>query len=432
MALLLSSCGSYNPSQGGQTQSQVRTRVFVSNPLNPLLSGVGSPALNIVDASVDLLSFFTVSLLGTVPDAGMMVLSPNRARSLVFSPSSNQIAVIDNSTEAPAAGVSAISLPGPTASMLVASDNKTAFVAVPSAPVSGRPAGVVERINLTNGNVTATVPIPGAHFLAASPDSNQILVFSDNSDSLTLLSPSLLANGGGNPQSPCTASAVAVCTIAGFDRPVGATFDNGGITAYVMNCGPECGGSAAGVAFLDMSQNPPVVTTTVSVPAATVGLLSGGTLYVAGTPLSPLNDCAGVTTASTTCGRLSVIDVAGAAVTNSTPIAIADGYHDRMQMGANRQLFIGARSCTNVNISGGEIRGCLTIVNTTSGSLAQSGIVVPPQTGDVTGIEPIPNRNVVYVCEGGGMQIYDTTTDKLQPTQVSIVGQAIDVKVVDF
>lgn len=413
-------------------QSQVVTRAFVSNPLNPLLSGVGSPALNIVDASVDLLSFFTVSLVGTVPDAGMMALSPNRARTLVFSPSSNQIAVIDNSTEARASGVSAISLPGPTESMFVSSDNKTAFVAVPSAPVSGQPAGVVERIDITNGNVTATVPIPGAHFLAASPDSNQILVFSDNSDSVTLLSPSLLANGGGNPQLPCTASPVAVCAITGFDRPVAATFNNGGITAYVMNCGPECGGSAAGVAFLDMSQNPPVVTTTVPVPAATVGLLRGGTLYVAGTPLPPQNDCAGVTTASTSCGRLSVIDTAGAAVTNSTPLPVADGYHDRMQMGANGQLFIGARGCSNVNIQGGETRGCLTIVSTASGSPSPSGIVVPPQTGDVTGIEPIPNRNVVYVCEGGGLQIYDTTTDKLQATQVSIVGQAIDVKVVDF
>ena len=209
-------------------------------------------------------------------------------------------------------------------------------------------------------------------------------------------------------------------------------FDSGGGTAYVMHCGGECGGNAAGVAFVDMSQNPPAVTTTVAVPAVTVGLLKSGTLYVAGTPPSPLNDCAGITTAATSCGRLSVIDIVGAAVINSTPLPIADGRHDHLQIGSNNQLFIGSHGCSSVAISGGETRGCLSIVNTASGNLDLSSIIAPPQSGDVTSIEPIPHRNVVYVCQGGGLQIYDTSTDKLQATQVKIVGQAIDVKVVDF
>jgi len=60
--------------------------------------------------------------------------------------------------------------------------------------------------------------------------------------------------------------------------------------------------------------------------------------------------------------------------------------------------------------------------------------VAPQDNGDVTGIEPIPNRNVVYVCEGGRLRIYDTTTDQLEKLANGpvIVGQAIDVKVVDF
>jgi len=100
-----------------------------------------------------------------------------------------------------------------------------------------------------------------------------------------------------------------------------------------------------------------------------------------------------------------------------------------MQMGANAQLFIGSRNCTNINIAGGEVRGCLSIANTATGS-----IIAPPDNGNVTAIEPIPNRNVVYVCEGGALRIYDATTDKLQttPEQPDVVGQAIDVKVVDF
>lgn len=432
LALLLISCGNYNPSQS-QGSSKLTLRAFVSNPLHPTATGAGVPALDIVDASKDLLSPFTVSLLGSLPDAGMMALSPDKARTLVYSPSNNQLATIDNSTETTAAGSSTITLPGRTESIFIASDNKTAFVAVPGAAVNGQPSGVVERIDISRGAITATVPIPAAHFLAPSPDGNRILVFSDNSNLVTVLSPALLGNaGGGSTQQPCTTAQAAVCTIVGFDRPVAGLFESGGGTAYVMNCGGECGGTAASVAFVDMSQNPPAVTTTVPVPAATVGLLKAGTLYVAGTPPFPLDDCAGVTTAATSCGRLSIIDISGGAVINSTPLPIADGRHDHLQMGSNGRLFIGSHGCTNVTIPGGEIRGCLSIVNTASGDNAPSSIVAPPQAGDVTGLEPIPNRNVVYVCQGGGLEIYDTTTDKQQATQVKIVGQAIDVKVVDF
>ena len=133
-------------------------------------------------------------------------------------------------------------------------------------------------------------------------------------------------------------------------------------------------------------------------------------------------------TAATSCGRLTVVDTV--ALTPATPVTISDGYHDQMQMGANSQLFVGSRNCTNINISGGEVRGCLSIVNTGTGG----GVTAPPDNGNVTAIEPIPNRNVVYVCEGGALRIYDTTTDKLQttPEQPNVVGQAIDVKLVDF
>ncbi|MFZ0284997.1 MAG: hypothetical protein WAL32_07180, partial [Terriglobales bacterium] len=83
---------------------------------------------------------------------------------------------------------------------------------------------------------------------------------------------------------------------------------------------------------------------------------------------------------------------------------------------------------------GGEIRGCLSIYNTMT-----SAVVVPPQIGDATGIEPIPGRNVVYVCEGGVFEMFDTTTDKLlvqvnlpnQGVPTDIVGYSMDVKVVD-
>jgi hypothetical protein len=100
-----------------------------------------------------------------------------------------------------------------------------------------------------------------------------------------------------------------------------------------------------------------------------------------------------------------------------------------MALGANGQLFVGEKPDGDHSADSqppvAEVRGCLS-------TTAQTGAVVIPQNGDVTGIEPIPNRTVVYLAQGGELQIYDTTTDKLQTTQIDISGEVIDVKTVDF
>ena len=116
-------------------------------------------------------------------------------------------------------------------------------------------------------------------------------------------------------------------------------------------------------------------------------------------------------------GKLSVISVSTNTVLNATPIVISDGYHNRMAISGNGELLIGARTCS---------AGCLSIFN-----IASSAVVVPPATGDVTGIQPITGRNVAYVCQNGALNIYDTTKNALQTTQVDIVGQAVDVELVD-
>jgi hypothetical protein len=153
----------------------------------------------------------------------------------------------------------------------------------------------------------------------------------------------------------------------------------------------------------------------------------GTTLYVAGTP--PHTACP-PGTAATTCGTLNMININSMTLANAKPIIIPDGYYDRMQMGSLGQLFIGSHSCTSINNgdTGGEVRGCLSIFNTST-----SQVIVPPQIGDATGIQPISGRNIVYACEGGAFQIFDTTTDQLlvQNIVTDIVGQSYDVKLVD-
>src|SRR5580692_395321 len=429
---LVSCGGSYSSGSGSSISNKpsgLKFRVFISNPLFPSGTGTGGggpffPVLNIVDARLDVLSASVVALTGASTQPGLMALAPNLKFTLVYSQNGNSVTVVDNTTETVATaagsttGLPPITLPGFTESIAVSPFATAAYVAVPTAPVSGQDPGTVEVLNLQNGSTTASIPVPGAHFVICSQDGNHLLVFSDNSDTVTVITTVLIGTGT-DPRS----------YITGFDRPVWGIFTSNS-SAFVMNCGAQCGGKAAGVSVLTIGASSASSTTPVS--AATYALLNNSKLYVAGTPPGS-NTCAGTPTAATTCGRLSVIDTASMTVTSSA--VIADGYHDRMQWSQNGQLYIGSHSCTNINVSGGEVRGCLSVFNTNSPS-----VVIPPNNGDVTGLQQITSRDVVYVVQNGGLGIYDTDTNQLQVTpgnsqndngQVDIVGQLYDVKLVN-
>src|SRR6185437_12205572 len=180
------SCSSYN-SSGRGTRSGLSFRAFISNPVSPSLTGGGSPALNVIDASRDLLQPVGIPLntLGfSLTDAGMMSVSPNRSITLVMSPSDFKLGVVDNVKESL---VGSFTLHGLSESFFVWTDNVSIFAAVPAAPVTGQAPGVVEKLDASSGTVTATLPIPGAHFLVPTPDGAKFLVFSDNSDTVTLI-----------------------------------------------------------------------------------------------------------------------------------------------------------------------------------------------------------------------------------------------------
>jgi hypothetical protein len=195
-ALILTSCNNYNQNTTGTTLPATATRrAFVSNPVFPSATGGGTPALEVVDSTRDLLTSSTVSLLSGLGSAGMMAVSPKKDRTLVDSPSDNRLGIVTNSSQSLSGD---ISLPGPSESFFFWTDNTTVFVAVPSAPVSGQPAGEVLRVDASSGSTTATLPIPGAHFVVPSPNGNEILVFSDNSDSATMITPALIGSGSSN------------------------------------------------------------------------------------------------------------------------------------------------------------------------------------------------------------------------------------------
>ena len=231
--------------------------------------------------------------------------------------------------------------------------------------------------------------------------------------------------------------------VPGFDRPVYGFFSADNSEAWILNCGPECGGSEASVQVLDLIHN--VAGARVVIPGgATVALLNNQTLYVAGNPQPPNNTCSGpgaLTTAATTCGRLSIVNLSTMTLTSpSSGFVIQDGYHTLLSLASNGQLFIGSRNCTNIVPPAlpatGEQRGCLFIADTASLATTNPRLVAPPDNGDVTGIQPITNRTIVYLLEGGQFRIYDTTTDEQTlgeaTNAIDIIGQGVDVKLIDF
>lgn len=429
LAGLVVSCGS-SSSPSKVTSSGLKFRAFVSQDVSVGVSTAfptGVPAgLFILDAINDVQSpaFISATAFSWAP--GLLAVAADKKNTLAYSSTNNLVAIVNNASES---ATSSITLPGSTESIAISPDASLGYAAVSNAPVTGGSPGALEVMDLNASSIPFTIPVQSAHYVVESHNGNRLLVFSDNSNNVTVIAtgnipPCTMICGGPTPP-PCPLLSNGVsCSIPGFDRPVGAVFSSDDNTAYVLNCGAECGGSSASIQAVDMITQT-LIGAPVPVQAATVGLLSGNTLYVAGTPPTPpLNACAG-STAATTCGRLNVVNVNSMTVSNSQ--VITDGYHNRIDISQNGQLFVGARNCTNINNPGGEVRGCLSIFNTLAAS-----VVIPPDNGDVTGIQAISNRDVVYVVENGELRIYDTTVDKLGLTQIDLNGQAIDVKQVDF
>jgi hypothetical protein len=403
--------------------SRLTTRVFASQSVSASTSSAG---LLIIDGENDTLPRATPIGAGVSP--GFMALSNDRATLLVYDSGLNAVEVINTRTEA---ANGSIQLPGPSnvpVTSMVPLPTGFAYAAVPGAPVSGfSGVGALVVLNLNSGGVSATVSVPNAQTVVASPDSTHLLVFSNDSDAVTVVSP-LLVNTG----------VTVTNTVAGFDRPVNAVFSADSSTAYVLNCGAQCGGTQASVQILDMATL--TLGPLIPVNGATIAFMQGSTLYVAGTPTasagnpSPNNACTGETTAATICGRLDILDLGSMTVTGSA--VITNGYHDRIDMSSNGQLFIGSQGCEtigNVNNPQGEVRGCLSIFNTTNGN-----VIIPPDSGDVTGLQSFSSRFVEYVVEGGFLRVYDTTIDKLLVNSlvttgtIITIGQIVDVKAVDF
>ena len=414
------SCGS--SSKTTAKASGLPQRVLASQGVSTLSS---FPGLVIVNGEDDTLPRIAPISAGSSP--GMMAISPSRNIVAAFDSSSNTVYAVDTTKEQDIG--TGVRMPGPTSSFIVPTANQIGYAAVPSATVTGFAfVGGVELLNFSSGSLS-TIAVNNAQTVVSNSTGTQLLVFSADSDSMTVLNP--LAAVPPVDTSCYTNPPNAVCTIVpGFDRPVYAVISNN--TAYVLNCGPQCGGTTASVTVFDLPSL--TITKTIPVDAATMAVINNSTLYVAGT--SPTNHaCTGQTTASTSCGRLDILDLNAGKVVGR--VVITDGYHIRMDLNVYNQLFIGSYDCTNIgdtNNPVGEVRGCLTIFRIADGS-----IVIPPDNGNVNGLQGFTTRPIEYVAEGGNLRVYNLLTDTLyiseeflQTGSINIVGYVGDVKAIDF
>jgi DNA-binding beta-propeller fold protein YncE len=433
-ALTVVSCGSSNSKQ---TTSGLRERVLASQSVTSATLIGGLFIVNGYNDTIPRLSPISAGL-----NPGLMAISPSRNLVSAFDSGTNRVFTVNTTTEQTIGGP--VQLPGLTQSIVIPTAAQVGYAAVPSASVNGYTfVGAIEAMNLA-GAITTTIAVPNAQTVVANSTGNQLLVFSSDSDSVTVLNP--LSAVPPVDLSCLSNPPNAVCTIVpGFSRPVNAIVNDN--TAYILNCGFECGGSQqASVAIFDL--NGLTITNTIPVNGATYAFLSGSTLYVAGlgTTTGPL--CSSLTnsinhsTAATYCGTLDIIDLN----TMTDPyynnpameIAIPDGFHDQMDLSVNGQLFVGSIACQNIGDVGnpsGEVRGCLAIYNTTNNT-----VTIPPDNGDVDGLQSFTSRYVEYVAEGGNLRVYNTTNgydvllidSYIEEGTIDIIGYVGDIKAIDF
>ena len=219
-----------------------------------------------------------------------------------------------------------------------------------------------------------------------------------------------------------------------FDRPVKAVFSADGGTAYVLNCGQECGGSASSVSVLPVaplifSSGQPSgklpatgAGTTVPIPGgASNALVVDSTMYVVGQQLQ----ADGLFT-----GNLTAVNLINNTVITSTGISDgAPGAMSRMLLADDNTLWIGMTKCNNgERYAKGLPYGCLTMFNTSSNTVT----MLEPYLGDLTGIADVEGLHKVYVAQGGQVYIYSTKDgSSINNQYVTVTGTAYDVAYMD-
>jgi hypothetical protein len=431
--VLLAGCGkSYYFGGRALPPSGILNRVLIAvqNP-GPLTKGT----LEIVDAHYDIRHSFN-DKIGSFTLAGYSGAQPVTIQNMpeeqagaVYGSGDGSYALLNYGTEKQ---TTTVSLPGASSSVFISRDQRYLFAANQTAhtlTVQDRTLGSSYPLNLPNVYRVSINP-SGSAALAFVQDSNSVY-------SVYRLQAHQQTPANAVDCEPQNLPVYCILPVPGtFDRPTKAVFSPDGSTAYILNCGAECGGKQASVSFLPVAgiiiqSGAPVppgaptnVTATVPIPGgATDAIANGSLLYLSGQQLQPDGFFA---------GYLSILDTGAKQVTGA--YSIADGTHLKMLFGDDNTLWIGSQLCTqgeryHQSQNGSNLQlGCLTMFNTSANSVT----MIDSYKGDATGIAAVTDLHKVYTAEGGQVYIYSTTDGSaLDNSQVTVIGTAYDVAYMD-
>jgi hypothetical protein len=455
---------------------------FANRPIPPsklsnrVMVGVNDSslgALNILDAKLDLRSniqntiksYIISGYSSAMPDH--IYNFPSETRGYVYSSSDNSLNVINYSTEANSGSGGTL---GGTSSALAIPSN---FNHVYSA---NEAAGQLVVIDNTTTRSYA-LNLPNVYQVAVNQGDTVVLAMVRNSNTLYRLvklndgqytTSQLAINAiGAIDCQPLITPVYCVVPVAGslpgssvnnFDRPTQAYFSLDGTTAYVLNCGPECGGTTASVSFLQQGlitvdvipTSPPpypsAVAANVPTPGgATVAVSNGSTLYLAGQQLQPDGLFA---------GRLTLLNLATR--TAGTPFSISDGHHSKILFADDNTLWIGSQYCATGERAHQSALGvttqaanynCLTRFDLGANTVQ----IVPSAVTGTTNVVPFPNSDnnlyyygslnglcwvqtlhKVYTAYGGQVHAFNTADgSEIDNTNITVQGTALDVAYMD-
>ena len=438
--------------------SKLANRVMISVSINGT-----SGALPIVDALRDIRS----NVENTIPSFAIsgyasgypnLILSfPEQTRGYVYSDLLGDISVVNYSSES--SSTSGGKFAAKSTSLAVPPSFNHAY----SAQESIGQLGIIDN---TTGRTYGLI-IPNVYKVAVNQGDTVVLAMVRNSNTiyrLVRLNMNQFATAdlatqatGAVDCQPFNLPVYCAVPVTGtYDRPIGAYFSLDGTSAYVLNCGPECGGTTASVSFLQQGSltvdviptSPPPypspVISNVPVPGgATTALSDGTTLYVAGQQQVP----DGLFT-----GYLSTINLAAAVASPATALtgkySISDGTHTKLLFADDNTLWIGSQFCaTGERAKLNQNYNCLTrfdlgaktaqvIPNVTPGGTA----TVPyPNTnqnlyyyGDLTGLCWVQNFHKVYTAYGGQVHAFKTADgSEIDNKFITVQGTALDVAYLD-
>ncbi|HEY4357668.1 MAG TPA: hypothetical protein VGN16_18085 [Acidobacteriaceae bacterium] len=395
---------------------------------------------------------------------------PEETAGYILSYTDGGLTAINYSKESSAGAVASF---GPFAPSAAASPDGTRFAG------ANEGAGIVTIVGVTgsNGAGSYALNLPNVFKVAINQGNSVMLAMVRNSNTLYRIIKLPSTNNpvippGSVDCEPLILPVYCVVPVKGtFDRPTDVFFTTDGSTAYVLNCGPECGGTTASVSALQVAPlvvdniptanplDPAAPTTMKTLPVAnpipipggvTAALSDGANLYLAGQSLFSLTGgvlgntprADGLFT-----GYLTAVNLSTYAVSN--PISISDGTHSKMLFADDNTLWVGAQKCASGERAKQNLNyNCLTRVALGSTLSAQ---IVPNVTpggattvpypndnqnlyyyGDLNGLCWVQNYHKVYTGYGGQIHAFNTADgSEINNVNITVQGTVLDVAYMD-